>query len=137
MDHKFTKICIVASDFYPELTEVLVSNCTNTLKEKGITNIKIIKVPGCFEIPFTIKKLMNNNFYSAYIALGVIIKGETSHFEYVCSETARGIMDLNLIGTEPVIFGVLMCKDEQQVKDRLTNGKEFAETAIKMINLNK
>jgi len=140
MDYKFSKICIVVSDFYKKMSDDLLDNCFNQLKEQGIDHIKILRVPGCLELPYAIKKVIDKDMFNAVIALGIVIKGETYHFECVSNETVRGITELNLLGDIPVVAGILTCNTKEQAEERIyekNKGKEFAKTALKMLEINK
>ena len=140
MSIDYKKVCIVVSEFYSDLSDDFLANCTSYLQEKGIKTIKVVTVPGCFEIPFTINKIFKDKYFDAYIALGILIKGETNHYEYISNAVSNAIMDLNLNLSVPVIFGVLTCENREQVKKRvskndLNKGKEFASTTIKMLDI--
>lgn len=131
------QLAIVVSDFNENITEALLDNCFRALKKCGINaeNIAVSHVPGAFEIPFIAKKLIQNGEYDGIITLGAVIRGETPHFDYICTETSRAIMNLNLQGNIPVIFGVLTCNNEEQAANRLNKGEETAITLINQLNL--
>lgn len=127
---KNLKIVILLPYFNEKYGLKLYKNTEETLKKHGIKNIKLIRVAGALELPFAAQKIIKKTKPNAVIALGVVLKGETSHYELVCSETFRGLMDVQLKLETPIIFGVLTCKTEKQVKKRLNRGKEFAEAAL-------
>lgn len=133
------KIAIVLPRFNDELGLQLYRNVQNTLILNGVLpkNIDLVRVPGALEIPFATLKLLRTKKFEVIIALGVVIKGETPHFEYVCNECYRGLMDINLLGLIPVVFGVITANNVKQAKDRLKKGKDYANTAIEMAKLNK
>jgi 6,7-dimethyl-8-ribityllumazine synthase len=120
----------------------------NVIFSKYAPNAKIslIEVPGCIEIPFTIhshylKNSLTQNKADAYIAFGIVIKGDTSHFKYVCNSVTNGITHLNVNQTVPTIYGVLTVHNELQILERLGGkhghkGEEAAITALRMININ-
>lgn len=134
---KNTRIAIVAAKFNEEYVNILLENTKKGLLECEIEekNINIVRVPGAFEVPFACKKLMNEKKYDAIIALGIIIRGETIHFELVANETARGIMKLNTKEKIPVLFGVLACENKKQVEARLELGHDFAVSTVEMIHI--
>ena len=105
-------------------------------------NIVLWDVPGTFELPFGSKHMLQTQDVDAVIAIGSVIQGETKHFDFVCSGTAQGIMDLNIHGDVPVIFCVLTDNNMQQAIERSggihgNKGTEAAVAAIKMATLNK
>ncbi|MGR3912963.1 MAG: 6,7-dimethyl-8-ribityllumazine synthase, partial [Gammaproteobacteria bacterium] len=102
------RYALVAADFYRDISDALVAGATSALIAGGVAHaqIRCVRVPGAFEIPFACKRLMPYE-YDAIIALGAVVRGETPHFDYVAGECARGIAQLNLLGETPVIFGVL------------------------------
>ncbi|OQX99699.1 MAG: 6,7-dimethyl-8-ribityllumazine synthase [Bacteroidetes bacterium 4572_128] len=139
-DIKRVRIGIVVSEWNSDITKKLYQGASETLLKLGVENEKIVKkdVPGAFELTYGAKYLSSEGF-DAIIVLGVVIKGETSHFDFVCSGVTHGITSLNLIGRMPVIFGVLTTDTKQQALDRAggklgNKGEEAAITAIKMIN---
>jgi len=126
------KIVILLPRFNEEYGLKLLDSTIKTLNKNKIKNIQTIRVPGALEIPFAALKAIKKSKPNVVIALGIILKGETDHYEYVSSETFRGLMDVQLKTETPIVFGVLTCRTEKQVKDRLDNGKWFAETAIEI-----
>lgn len=135
---------IVVSEWNPKITEGLKNGAINTLLENGVSeeNITVWDVPGTFELPFGCKKMIQKLDVDAVISIGSVIQGETKHFDFVCSGTAQGIMDLNTQGDIPVIFCVLTDNNLQQAIDRSggihgNKGTEAAVAAIKMATLNK
>lgn len=127
---KNLKIVILLPYFNEEYGLKLYKNTEAALKKHGVKNIKLIRVAGALELPFAAQKIIKKDQPNAVIALGVVLKGETSHYELVCRETFRGLMDVQLKLETPIIFGVLTCKTEKQVKERLQQGKSYAKAAI-------
>ena len=129
------RVCIVAAEFNSQYIEPLLNNTLRGLKRCGVdeANIDVVDVPGSFELPFACRKAALSGQYDAVIAIGVIIRGETFHFELVASQAAEGITRINLEAPTPVIFGVLACDTSVQVEARLELGYEFAKAAVKMI----
>ncbi|MCT4592541.1 MAG: 6,7-dimethyl-8-ribityllumazine synthase [Candidatus Gracilibacteria bacterium] len=127
-------VAICVSQFNEQITEKLLEECVRTLKKCEIYNIDIFYTSGAFELPFITRKLQNKNIYDGIITLGAIIKGDTPHFEYISQETTRGIMECNLRGDIPVVFGILTCNTEQQAIDRIKNAEEHAIALINQMN---
>ena len=129
---------IVVSEWNDEITNNLLIGSLDLLKSKGVLkkNIHIISVPGSFELIYGCKKMQDKNV-DAIIAIGSLIRGETSHFDYICQSTSQGIKDLNIKGNTPIIFCVLTDDNFQQAIDRSggkfgNKGAEAAIAAIKM-----
>lgn len=129
---------IVVSEWNEEITNNLLIGSLDLLKSKNVLkkNIHIIRVPGSFELIYGCKKMQDKNV-DAIIAIGCLIRGETSHFDYICQSTSQGIKDLNVLGKSPVIFCVLTDDTFQQALDRSggkfgNKGTEAAVAAIKM-----
>lgn len=120
------KIAIVSGAFWEEIVMNLEKNCVSTLEKKGINkdNVKIVRVPGSFEIPLMVKKLAKQNKYDAIITFGAIHKGKTYHFELIANECARACMSLGVEFEIPVIFEVLAVYNIQDAYDRSTQVKE-------------
>lgn len=145
IQHKNACVVIVRTEWNAAIVDELEKGCVNVLKEQGVKDIRIITVPGAFEIPFAIKKHWENNqgyvdHADAFIALGCVLRGDTPHFDYVCKAVTDGVMQLNLQLPVPVIFGVLTIDNQQQADERIGGrhghkGEEAAITALKMINL--
>jgi len=136
-------VIIVKTEWNAAIVNKLEAGAKKILKEAGV-GFRVLTVPGAVEIPFIIKAYTESIQApaDAFIALGTVIRGDTPHFEYVCSSVTEGILSLNLILEMPVIFGVLTVNDEQQAKERVGGkhghkGEEAATTAIKMIALNR
>jgi len=138
------KYAIAVADWNPQVTHTLLKGAVDTLIECGVNeeSIKIIHVPGTFELTFAAKRLCDDfeALYDAVIVLGCVIQGETPHFDYVCQGVTAGITKLNTERDCPVIFGVLTVNTLQQALDRAggihgNKGVEAAITAIKMVNI--
>ena len=132
---------IVVSEWNPTITEGLLKGAVDTLLDCGVaeSNIRIIHVPGSFELIYGAKK-MQQQLVDAVITIGSVIKGETKHFDFVCDGVTQGIKDLNILHDVPVIFCVLTDNNLQQSVERSggihgNKGVEAAVTAIKMAHL--
>lgn len=143
-DHQNLKIAIVVADFNTTVTRQLKEGAVATLEKFGVPTdqIAVYHVPGAFEIPFVSKKLLASGRFDGIMTLGAVIKGETDHYDLICQNVARGIMDLNTQGKIPVTFGILTTDNVEQAMQRagLKMGNEGASTAeslLEMISLSR
>ncbi|MCR9264761.1 MAG: 6,7-dimethyl-8-ribityllumazine synthase [Flavobacteriaceae bacterium] len=135
---------IVVSEWNHEITEALYQGAQDALVDCGALPENVVRwnVPGSFELTFGCKKMITDQQVDAVIAIGSVIRGETSHFDFVCSATAQGIKDLNIAYDVPVIFCVLTDNTLQQAQDRSggrhgNKGMEAAIAAIQMAVLGR
>ncbi len=140
---KSMRIAILVSKFNASIMRTYLNNCEKELHDLGVDkdHIHVHWVPGAFELPFVAKKLALSKKYDAIICLGCVIKGETSHDVYVSTWAAVGIGQVGLETGVPTLFGVLTPKNEAQAWKRvrpgpLNRGKELAEAAVEMVNMN-
>lgn len=138
------KFAIVASRFNEFIVSKLISGAEDGLVRHGVDddNITLAWVPGAFEIPLIAKKLAKSGKYDAVICLGAVIKGSTSHYDYVCAEVSKGIAAVGLDTEVPVIFGILTTDNIEQAIERAgtkagNKGYDAAVTAIEMVNLSE
>lgn len=139
---KGMKVGIVAARFNEIIVNKLVSGAVDGLVRHGVDEEKITVawVPGSFELPFVAKKMAESKKYDAVIALGTVIRGDTSHYDIVCNETAKGIAQVGLATGVPTIFGVITTENIEQAVSRAgskmgNKGYEAALSAIEMVNL--
>lgn len=137
-------IGIVFSEWNSFVTHNLRDAALEILEKEGVKkeNIKVYHVPGAFELSYASMQLCKQQKYDAIIAIGSVIRGETPHFEYVCSAVAQGIKDCNILTDTPVIFCVLTDDNKEQSIARSggdlgNKGVEAAVTALQMIDFNK
>ena len=123
------KILIVIADYYEDISSSLLKNAKSNLKD---FSLKIIRVPGVFEIPITISK--NIKKYDAFIALGCVIKGETPHFDFISSASSQAIMILSVNSKKPIGNGIITCLNMNQAKARGRKGKEAAKAVISVLS---
>lgn len=135
---------IVVSRFNDFITGNLLTGALEALQKAGVDepDIKILKVPGAFELPQAAKKLCSSGSFDAIVCLGAVIRGETPHFDYICAETSRGIGQAGLEFNVPVLFGVLTTENLDQAVARSSSGPsnkgcETAMAAIEMASLYK
>ena len=138
------KVGIVAARFNEFIVSKLVSGALDGLKRHDVKeeDIDIAWVPGAFEIPVIAKKMAMSGKYDAVICLGAVIRGATSHYDYVCAEVSKGIANVSLNSDIPVMFGVLTTDTIEQAIERAgtkagNKGFECAEGAIEMVNLSR
>lgn len=138
------KFCIIVSRFNEFISSKLLSGAVDELTRHGVKedNITVVWSPGAFEIPVLAKKCATSAKYNAIIALGAIIKGSTSHYDYVCAELSKGIASVSLETGVPVMFGVLTTDNIEQAIERAgtkagNKGSDAAKSAIEMANLVK
>jgi 6,7-dimethyl-8-ribityllumazine synthase len=136
------KIGIVAARFNEFITSKLIGGALDGLKrhEVGEDDIDIAWVPGAFEIPLIASKMAKSRKYDAIICLGAVIRGSTTHYDYVCSEVSKGIAHVSLNSDIPVMFGVLTTENIEQAIERAgtkagNKGFDCAVGAIEMVNL--
>lgn len=135
------KVAIVAAEWNSKITDALLQGAIERLHDEGYPDscADVFRVPGTVELTFAASRLIDTDMYDAIIVLGCVIRGDTSHFDYVCQSVTQGITTLNATGNVPVIFGVLTTDNEQQALDRAggrlgNKGAEAAECAIKMLH---
>ncbi|HDJ1234195.1 TPA: 6,7-dimethyl-8-ribityllumazine synthase [Staphylococcus aureus] len=141
---KDLKVAIVVSRFNDFITGRLLEGAKDTLIRHDVNedNIDVAFVPGAFEIPLVAKKLASSGNYDAIITLGCVIRGATSHYDYVCNEVAKGVSKVNDQTNVPVIFGIITTESIEQAVERAgtkagNKGAEAAVSAIEMANLLK
>ena len=123
------KILIVLADYYEDISSSLLSSAKKNLNN---FSLKIIRVPGVFEIPITISK--NIKKYDAFIALGCVIKGETPHFDFISNASTQAIMNLSIASRKPIGNGIITCLNIKQAKARSKKGKEAAKAIISVLS---
>jgi 6,7-dimethyl-8-ribityllumazine synthase len=107
------KVAIISSSWHLDICNDLIAGATRALEAADVKKIKVIYVPGSFEIPLAAQKMFEKD-YDAVVAVGLVLKGETPHFDYVCQGVTQGVMDVQLKWSKPVGYGVLMCDDLEQ-----------------------
>jgi 6,7-dimethyl-8-ribityllumazine synthase len=116
------RIALCIARFYEGLADALEEGARDALEEAGVNEIDRFEVPGAFELPLICRFAAESGRYAAVIALGAVIRGETDHYNYVCSEAARGIQDIQLRTGVPVGFGVLTVDNVEQARARVKGG---------------
>ena len=138
------KIGIVVSRFNEFITSKLLSGAEDTLRRHGAIedDITVAWVPGAFEIPLIAKKMAKSGKYDGIICLGAVIRGATSHYDYVCNEVSKGVALVNMETEVPTAFGVLTTENIEQAVERAgtkagNKGSDAAMAVIEMVNLTK
>ena len=138
------RFCIVISRFNDFIGKKLLEGAIDTFKRLNVKeeNIDVVYTPGAFEIPLTAQYVAKSKKYNAVVALGAIIKGSTSHYDYVCAELSKGIAQVSMSTGVPVLFGVLTTDTIEQAIERAgtkagNKGSDCAKSAIEMANVIK
>ena len=136
------RVGIVAARFNEFITSKLLSGAVDALTRHNVNedDIHVAWVPGAFEIPLIAQKMAESGKYDAVITLGAVIRGNTSHYDYVCSEVSKGVANVSLNSGIPVMFGVLTTENIEQAIERAgttagNKGSDCAAAAIEMVNL--
>jgi 6,7-dimethyl-8-ribityllumazine synthase len=133
---------VVVAVFYEDLAERLVNGATEAFVEQGVgaASIHTYEVPGAFELPFAAKLCAESGRFAGVACLGVVIRGETDHYDFVCSEAARGIQQVQLTTGVPCSFGVITCDTREQAEaraggDKRDQGRNAAEAVLRSAQL--
>ena len=110
------KLCLIVSNFYPKISKLLIEGAVSKLKKNKIFKFQIISVPGTFEIPVVLSNLIDK--YDAFIVLGCVIKGETSHYHYLCHSVVYALTNLSVKSRKPIGNGILTCNNIKQATKR-------------------
>ena len=134
------RVCIIVSNFYPKISKLLIDGAISKLKKNKISNFQIITVPGTFEIPVVVSNLIDK--YDGFIVLGCIIKGQTSHFHYLCSSVISALTNLSIKSKKPIGNGILTCDNKKQAVKRADPNKKnkggfAADAVISVFNIIK
>lgn len=136
------KIAVITSRFNESVTKALKAGALERLLERGVdeTQMVTVDVPGAVEIPFVAKLLAKQQQYDAIICLGAVIRGETTHYDYVCEQVSQGCQQVMMQYDLPVIFGVLTTENAKQAFDRVGGahghkGRDAADAALEMIEI--
>jgi 6,7-dimethyl-8-ribityllumazine synthase len=136
------RFCVLAARFNDRIVEDLVRGALDALRRHGVAEsaVDVVRVPGAFELPLAAKRAARTRQYDGLVALGVVIRGATPHFDYVCGECAAGLSRVSLEFELPVGFGVLTCDTVDQAVERAgvkhgNKGADAALAAIEMVSL--
>lgn len=138
LDGKSVRVGIVLGRFNRDIGDGLLSACVSQLRKRGVADnaITLACVPGALEIPVTLRKMAQSGCFDTLIALGAVIRGETYHFEVVANESARGILEVQLLTGIPIANAILTTEDDDQAQARMAvKGAEAADVALEMFHL--
>ena len=124
------KILIVLANYYKDISDGLLKSALKNISKSS--KVKIIKVPGVFEIPVTISK--NLKKYDAFLALGCVIKGQTPHFEFISKASINAIMDISVSQKKPIGNGIITCLNMKQAQARKSKGAEAANALVSLLS---
>lgn len=133
------RVAIVISRFNPDITEKLLESARNKLAEYSVlnANILILRVAGAVELPLILQKLAESRKFDCLVALGAVIRGDTTHYDYVCKIASDGVLRVQLESGISIGFGVLTCENQDQALARLDVGGSSAEAALQSTKLIK
>jgi 6,7-dimethyl-8-ribityllumazine synthase len=134
------RVALVVARFYEDLADRLVAGAREALEDGGVTEIDEFDVPGAYELPMGAKLAAESGRYAAVVCLGAVIRGETTHYDYVCGESARGIQDVQLQTGVPCGFGVLTVENLEQALarsggDKRNSGAHAAEAVLAVLRI--
>lgn len=142
LDASGWRCAIVAARYHDDLVMRLVEGARECFEQHGVAaaDVELLRVPGAWELPLALQRLANSDAWDVLVALGVVIRGETPHFDYVCRESSAGIARISLDHGVPIGFGVLTCDDTEQASARSggkagNKGWEAAMAALEMAQL--
>ncbi len=140
MSEPLAHVLIVTSRYYEEIAREIEASVMDALRDADFT-YEVIEVPGAFEVPGAIRMAIETDEFDGFVGLGCVIRGETSHYDHVCAETARAMMDISMSGS-PVGFGILTCENKEQAwvradRAQKDKGREVADAVITMVRLNQ
>jgi len=134
-------ILIVEARFYPEISNLLLEGAIDALKAVGAT-YETINVPGAFEIPAVVSIAQKSGKYDGFVALGCVIRGETTHYDYVCQESARGLNDLAIQHNLAIGYGILTTENDKQAivradKKQKNKGADAVQACLRMVEIKR
>ncbi len=137
-----SEYAVVVSTFYDDLAQRLVNGATESFAEHDVSpaSLHVYEVPGAFELPFAAKLCAESGRFEGVACLGVVIRGDTDHYEFVCAEAARGIQEVQLGTGVPCAFGLITCDTREQAEaraggDKRDQGRNAAEAVLRMAEL--
>lgn len=135
------RILVVAARYYAPVVDALIAGASRAIEDAGAES-EVIEIPGAFEAPAAIAIASQSGLYDGYVALGCVIRGETSHYDYVCGESARGLMDLSIQDGLAIGYGILTVETEAQAVERADparrdKGGEAARACLAMLALRR
>jgi 6,7-dimethyl-8-ribityllumazine synthase len=132
LDGRGLAVAVVQARFNGAIVDAVAAGCLAELKRLGVTEIEHVKVPGALEVPVALQALANSDRYDCMVAIGCVIRGETYHFELVCNDSCRGVMDVQLTTGVPIANAILTVESEGQARERIAKGADAARVAVEM-----
>ena len=136
-----SSILLIEARYYEDIADAMAEGAIQTIENKGRFSVKRMAVPGVFEVPAAVNFVnLSKNSYAGIVALGCVIRGETDHYEHVCREASRALMDLSVQDKIALGFGILTCDTKQQAQERAAiggrnKGAEAADACLRMIEV--
>ncbi|CAB4532904.1 MAG: 6,7-dimethyl-8-ribityllumazine synthase [Actinobacteria bacterium] len=137
------RVAIVTASWHGDICRALVEGAKRALTKAGVAEVKVIEVPGSFEIPLASQMVLKSGF-DAVVAVGLVLRGKTPHFDYVCQGVTQGVMEVQLALSKPIGNGVLMCDTIEQARDRCglktsneDKGYDAAVAVLELLALNE
>jgi len=134
LDGRGLSVAVVQSRFNAQIVDALAEGCIGELKRLGVTQIEHVKVPGALEIPLALQTLAMTERFDCMVALGCVERGETYHFELVCNDSGRGVMEVQLTTGVPIANAILTVENDAQARARIPKGVDAARVAVEMAN---
>lgn len=128
------KFAVIVSEFNSDITEKMLSECLKGFSEQKIKPL-VVRVPGALEIPYAAQELILRKKVSVIVTLGLVLKGDTDHYDRVCEMCSNGILEMSLKYRVPIIFEVLMCKKRSDAVKRIKKAYEASYLATKMLKI--
>jgi len=132
LDGRGLSVGVVQARFNAKIVDALAEGCIGELRRLGVTTVEHVKVPGALEVPLALQALALSEKYDCLVALGCVIRGETYHFEQVCNDSGRGVMEVQLASGVPIANAILTVENEAQAIARLSKGPDAARVAVEM-----
>jgi len=137
LDGRGLSVGIVQARFNARVVDALAEGCIAEFRRLGVTEIEHVKVPGALEVPLALQALALSEKYDCLVALGCVIRGETYHFEQVCNDSGRGVMEVQLASGVPIANAILTVENQAQAEARISKGTDAARVAVEMARLLK
>jgi len=137
LDGSGLRVAIVQARFNAAVVDALAEGCKAELKRLKVAHIEHVKVPGALEVPLALQALAQSDKYDCMVAVGCVIRGETYHFEQVCNDSGRGVMDVQLATGVPIANAILTVENDAQARARISKGADAARVAVEMAVLLK
>ena len=132
LDGRGLRVAVVQARFNAGIVDALAAGCIGELQRLDVAHVEHVKVPGALEIPLVLQALALSERFDCMVALGCVVRGETYHFEQVCNDSGRGVMEVQLSTGVPIANAILTVENEAQAHARLSKGADAARVAVEM-----